>query len=137
MPKIALYQQWRGNHKFYLNGRLMTGPNPGRAFATLTLITVIVLSSSGTVLADLFKYDGSTFGLIVNIIAYPVVCFAWFRATFSDPGTVPKLFSDEAGSGKQDQSAQSFWFIVQNGQLVKTKYCFTCQIMRPPRTVHC
>ncbi|XP_056150034.1 palmitoyltransferase ZDHHC14-like [Lampris incognitus] len=70
-----------------------------------------------------------------------------FRASFSDPGVLPRATPDEAadlerqidvancpGGAKPPPRTRE---VLINGQTVKLKYCFTCKIFRPPRTSHC
>ncbi|CDQ59210.1 unnamed protein product [Oncorhynchus mykiss] len=72
-----------------------------------------------------------------------------FRASFSDPGVLPRATPDEAAdlerqigaangpSGPGYRPPPRTREVVINGQTVKLKYCFTCKIFRPPRASHC
>ncbi|XP_013881928.1 probable palmitoyltransferase ZDHHC14 isoform X2 [Austrofundulus limnaeus] len=66
-----------------------------------------------------------------------------FRASFSDPGVLPRATPDEAADlERQIDSGCSkppprIREVLINGQTVKLKYCFTCKIFRPPRASHC
>ncbi|XP_015225135.1 PREDICTED: probable palmitoyltransferase ZDHHC14, partial [Cyprinodon variegatus] len=67
-----------------------------------------------------------------------------FRASFSDPGVLPRATPDEAADLERqiDQTGCSkppprTREVLINGQTVKLKYCFTCKIFRPPRASHC
>lgn len=59
-----------------------------------------------------------------------------------DPATIPsRLFLYRAYERKFDRPTQGEerpkYLDVLNGRLTKMKYCWTCDIYRPPRTVHC
>ena len=54
---------------------------------------------------------------------------------FTDPGVIPS----RASLGKKELTKVPFqnWVVTHHLQTVKLKYCAECQIIRPPRTVHC
>ncbi|TRY77579.1 hypothetical protein DNTS_007216 [Danionella cerebrum] len=71
------------------------------------------------------------------------------RASFSDPGVLPRATPEEAAdierqidatnvpSGPGYRPPPRTREVLINGQTVKLKYCFTCKIFRPPRASHC
>ncbi|SIO73574.1 DHHC palmitoyltransferase [Babesia microti strain RI] len=78
--------------------------------------------------------------LNISIFSLTIICF--LKATFKSPGFIPRLPDSctayDAISGLYRKS-QPLKYIEMpiNGQLLKIKYCNTCNIYRPPRTVHC
>nr|XP_020444226.1 probable palmitoyltransferase ZDHHC14 [Monopterus albus] len=63
-----------------------------------------------------------------------------FRASFSDPGILPRAMLDEAANMERQIDSKPpprTREVLINGQAVKLKYCFTCKIFRPPRASHC
>uniref|UniRef100_A0A3Q3E7G9 Palmitoyltransferase n=1 Tax=Labrus bergylta TaxID=56723 RepID=A0A3Q3E7G9_9LABR len=67
-----------------------------------------------------------------------------FRASFTDPGVLPRATPDEAADLERQIDATGCSRppprtreVLINGQTVKLKYCFTCKIFRPPRASHC
>uniref|UniRef100_A0A672T706 Palmitoyltransferase n=1 Tax=Sinocyclocheilus grahami TaxID=75366 RepID=A0A672T706_SINGR len=66
------------------------------------------------------------------------------RASFTDPGVLPRATPEEAADIER-QIVDSTGYrppprtreVLINGQTVKLKYCFTCKIFRPPRASHC
>nr|XP_046229403.1 palmitoyltransferase ZDHHC14-like isoform X2 [Scatophagus argus] len=80
----------------------------------------------------------------VGGILFVFVMGMLFRASFTDPGVLPRATPDEAADlERQIDSAgcsrppPRTREVVINGQTVKLKYCFTCRIFRPPRASHC
>ena len=59
-----------------------------------------------------------------------------YRAATSNPGHMPCHIRDASFSTLSHPSVHSFLASVQ-GRLTTMKYCETCHIYRPPRTVHC
>ena len=64
----------------------------------------------------------------------------WVTAT-KDPATIPsRTFLMKAYERKTDRASEeqrNKYLDVVNGKLTKIKYCYTCDIYRPPRAIHC
>jgi palmitoyltransferase ZDHHC9/14/18 len=84
----------------------------------------------------------------------PVAVFGWlfdvitlsflFLTAFSDPGIVPPRvqpvdFEDGGDPGLRDREVELH--VVQDGTLhtyhVRRRWCYTCNVLRPPRASHC
>lgn len=73
-----------------------------------------------------------------------VVCFVWlvamnlatlFKVALTDPGIVPR---QQPPPGASDFSwPPAFKDVVIAGRAVQLKFCDTCYLYRPPRTIHC
>ena len=59
------------------------------------------------------------------------IAFLWVVTT-SDPGILLRVYSSE-----QDKKKFKSFCINQLGYLIQYKYCFSCNIIRPPRSTHC
>lgn len=120
-------------------GRCVTGPDYG---AFLAALFFIVVPSSLTVVFDIRYLLNSVHVLIVPIIV--CVMYIWLqlltigallRATWTDPGIIPARHGDRDNTSLLEENASKEVYV--NGRLVTVKYCFTCQIWRPPRAAHC
>ncbi|KAM9354628.1 palmitoyltransferase ZDHHC14-like [Pholidichthys leucotaenia] len=137
------WQVFPGRNRFYCDGRIMMGRQTGVFYLTL----VLILLTSGL----FFTFDCPFLASnvtpaipAVGGILFIFVMLTLFRASFSDPGVLPRATPDEAadlersvdsvGCSKPPPRTRE---VLINGQTVKLKYCFTCKIFRPPRTSHC
>ena len=109
------------------------GPDAHSSLGTLALI--IIPSGLFMGFSAPFYADEVSVALVV-VPALIMLCTLWnFTMTvFSDPGIVPRRpvkqnFGNSVPPRFQD--------VVINGFSVRLKYCMTCNIYRPPRTVHC
>ncbi|GBE59449.1 DHHC zinc finger domain-containing protein [Babesia ovata] len=77
-----------------------------------------------------------------NLVLYVLLVVEFFVMTLSNPGVLKKkhfpaqAYNHLTGAYRQ-VAPQRFLEIQINGQVISTKYCVTCHIYRPPRTVHC
>ncbi|XP_029109062.1 probable palmitoyltransferase ZDHHC14 isoform X1 [Scleropages formosus] len=150
VPRRRKWETFPGRNKFYCNGRIMMAKQTGVFYLTMVLIVV----TSGLFFA--FDCPFLATNLTPAIPAIGGVLFVFvmgmlFRASFSDPGVLPRATPDEAahlerqigedvangpGQGGYRPPPRTREVII-NGQTVKLKYCFTCKIFRPPRASHC
>lgn len=66
---------------------------------------------------------------VVPAIAMFFELVGFLKAGYTDPGIVPR--------SNQFLEYAPEKFIIVNGEECPIKYCKTCRIYRPPRTVHC
>ncbi|KAJ8356127.1 hypothetical protein SKAU_G00189210 [Synaphobranchus kaupii] len=144
-------RKWKafpGRNKFYCNGRIMMAKQTGVFYLTLVLIVV----TSGLFFAFDCPFLASNLTPAIPAIGGVLFLFVigmLFRASFSDPGVLPRATPDEAADLERQIDADNGPIsggyrppprtreVVINGQTVKLKYCFTCKIFRPPRASHC
>ncbi|XP_041716828.1 palmitoyltransferase ZDHHC14-like isoform X2 [Coregonus clupeaformis] len=142
------WQVFPGRNRFYCNGRVMMARQTGVFYLTLVLIMV----TSGLFFAFDCPFLASNLTPAIPVIGGVLLFFVLgmlFRASFSDPGVLPRATPDEAAdlerqidaangpSGPGYRPPPRTREVVINGQTVKLKYCFTCKIFRPPRASHC
>nr|XP_048298021.1 palmitoyltransferase ZDHHC18-like [Myodes glareolus] len=142
---LCKWEVFPGHNRFYCSGRLMLACHGG-VFA-LTLLLIL----STTVLFFFFDcpYLAHRLTLAVPIIAAILFFFVMsclLQTSFTDPGILPRATICEAAAlEKQIDNAGSSTYrpppwtreVLINGQMVKLKYCFTCKMFWPPRTLHC
>ncbi|KAM4713406.1 palmitoyltransferase ZDHHC14-like [Anableps anableps] len=137
------WQVFPGRNRFYCDGRVMMARQTGVFYLTL----VLILLTSGLFFAFDCPYLASHLSPAIPAVGAVLFVFVMgmlFRASFSDPGVLPRATPDEAadlerqidstGCSKPPPRTRE---VLINGQTVKLKYCFTCKIFRPPRASHC
>ncbi|XP_076873925.1 palmitoyltransferase ZDHHC14 [Brachyhypopomus gauderio] len=142
------WQVFPGRNKFYCDGRIMMAKQTGVFYLTMVLILV----TSGLFFAFDCPFLASNLSPAVPAIGGVLFLFVMgmlLRASFSDPGVLPRATPDEAADVERQIDAANgaggpgyrppprTREVVINGQTVKLKYCFTCKIFRPPRASHC
>ena len=79
-----------------------------------------------------FIHLKSYYILAIFIILYAIILFAIAKGGCLDPGIIPRQL------GKPHPFRRKTDFImVSNGSFVKFSYCYTCNIIKPPRASHC
>ncbi|MEQ2242794.1 Palmitoyltransferase zdhhc14 [Ilyodon furcidens] len=137
------WQVFPGRNRFYCDGRIMMARQTGVFYLTL----VLILLTSGLFFTFDCPYLASHLSPAIPAVGAVLFVFVMgmlFRASFSDPGVLPRATPDEAadlerqidstGCSKPPPRTRE---VLINGQTVKLKYCFTCKIFRPPRASHC
>jgi len=123
------YQRWDGSQRFYFGGRLMTGPRPYAPMLVLLLINCV----SGLLIAFPCVFYGSKnqyAPLIVIVLQLIAINVFWVLWSLTDPGIIPPVAHPNIDILKTT-------FFLHNSSFVKVKYWYTCNIIRPPRSVHC
>ncbi|KAK6922898.1 Palmitoyltransferase, DHHC domain [Dillenia turbinata] len=150
-----LYQVWKGNNRFVLNGRLIFGPDAKSLIVTLSFILVPVIIFCTLVARHLLQeLPESNAGYIIVVVAilFTIQVLVLLLLTSSrDPGIVPRnahppeeelcneAFAPCGGSGRQTPTLQlpRTKEVLVNDIPVRVKYCDTCMLYRPPRCSHC
>ncbi|XP_066533172.1 palmitoyltransferase ZDHHC14 isoform X2 [Hoplias malabaricus] len=142
------WQVFPGRNKFYCDGRIMMAKQTGVFYLTMVLILV----TSGLFFTFDCPFLASNLTPAIPAIGGVLFFFVMgmlLRASFSDPGVLPRATPEEAAdverqidaangaSGPGYRPPPRTREVVINGQTVKLKYCFTCKIFRPPRASHC
>lgn len=152
MAGKRVYQVWKGSNRFFLNGRLIFGPDVRSLLATIILIVtpiVIFCVFVARHLMDEFSHHAGIAIMVIAVVHTFGVLVLLLLTSGRDPGIVPRnLHPPEA---EEEVISQSDWSggqtpgsrlprtkdIIVNGVVVKVKYCDTCMLYRPPRCSHC
>ncbi|XP_030576698.1 probable palmitoyltransferase ZDHHC14, partial [Archocentrus centrarchus] len=137
------WQMFPGRNRFYCDGRIMMARQTGVFYLTL----VLILLTCGLFFTFDCPFLASNLTPAIPAIGGVLFVFVMgmlFRASFSDPGILPRGTPDEAADLEQQIDSAGCSRppprtreVLINGQTVKLKYCFTCKIFRPPRASHC
>ncbi|KAK3264460.1 hypothetical protein CYMTET_26801 [Cymbomonas tetramitiformis] len=133
--KVRNYQVWPGKNTFICKGRLIMGPDTNILCVTVSLITFPSAVFVGLVALDLYEKAGSSGPVILAFsIFLPLWCLLMLGITSSsDPGIIPRCPPPANGSSNISRART----VQVNGHFVKSKYCNTCNLYRPPRCSHC
>ncbi|KAJ8752633.1 hypothetical protein K2173_005522 [Erythroxylum novogranatense] len=149
--RLRIYQAWKGSNVFLLHGRLIFGPDARSLLLTLFLIiapVVIFCVFVARKLMDDFPHHLGI-SIVVVVVALTIIDLIFLLLTSGrDPGIVPRNSHppDPKAYGGQSElmHGQTPPFrlprtkdVLINGIVVKTKYCDTCLLYRPPRCSHC
>ena len=135
-----IYEVWSGRSKFWCSGRIMTGPDLRNLITTFILITVptgLFIAFPGM---DFITWGynnkpgvSGSWAIIVSGVLYVITVSLLFRTALVDPGIIPPNIIDENTYHFRPRISD----IVVNGMHTQLKYCDTCNITRPPRSIHC
>ncbi|KAM3602901.1 uncharacterized protein V6R79_013167 [Siganus canaliculatus] len=137
------WQVFPGRNRFYCGGRIMMAKQTGVFYLTL----VLILLTSGLFFTFDCPFLASNLTPAIPAVGGVLFVFVMgmlFRASFTDPGVLPRATPDEAADLERQLDSTGCSRppprtreVLINGQTVKLKYCFTCKIFRPPRASHC
>ncbi|CAI2386267.1 unnamed protein product [Moneuplotes crassus] len=140
---LKQFQIWPGASKFFCKGYVMTGPN-----VLMPIITfgVLLVACCGINATTLFYISAKCMHLplYVAVIIQLAMFYCLVKASFMDPGYLPRrnfmkiIRSDLTEMTVEEQAIPFFnHFLYSKAHSVKLKYCYTCEIYRPPRSSHC
>eukprot|EP00250_Pteridium_aquilinum_P006699 c16563_g1_i1 orf=606-1952(-) len=147
-----VYQVWKGHNRFFLGGRLIFGPDVRSLFLTLFMIlapVVVFCVFVGRHLMNNFPHHSGLAIMVVAVVHTFVIVVLLLLTSARDPGIVPRNIhppepEDDVSSSSDMSAYQSpkprlprIKDVIVNGVTVKTKYCDTCMLYRPPRCSHC
>ncbi|ESS30777.1 DHHC zinc finger domain-containing protein [Toxoplasma gondii VEG] len=130
-----------GANYVYCNGCGITGPDRRTALVSLAMILI----PSVVFMIWTSPWFASHFGVGVPLTQALLVLLTvyFFSVTAcSDPGILPRhrspmnAFDPLTGAYRARQPPR-YQDVVINGNCIRLKFCTTCNIYRPPRSVHC
>ncbi|CAK8576845.1 unnamed protein product [Lathyrus sativus] len=145
------YRAWKGNNVFFLQGRLIFGPDVKYMIRTIFLIVAPVAVFCAFVARNLVDDFPHHFGysiLILVIINTIFVLIALLVTSGRDPGIVPRNWYPPVPESYRESvdidiehnrscNLPQIKEVIINGKIVKAKHCDTCMLYRPPRCSHC
>lgn len=134
-----------GNNKLFCNNTLITGKRfYNMFFSSLLILTPTVLLFYLTIgihntkpLHSANPASASTaIILILNILLCSTVILFVFLSGCKDPGILARRF-DSLIKRKFELDMKTEYTVLNKGALTKLVLCYSCNIIRPPRTSHC
>ncbi|MCL7051076.1 hypothetical protein MKW94_006067, partial [Papaver nudicaule] len=149
-PRV--YQTWKGNNRFFLQGRFIFGPDVRSVALTIFLIAAPVTVFCVFVAKKLMDVYSHHLGISIMVVAVAFTLYdlaLLLLTSGRDPGIIPRNAhppepegfdgNAEVGGGQTPQLRLPRMkdVTLANGAVVKVKYCDTCMLYRPPRCSHC
>ncbi|KAJ9683201.1 hypothetical protein PVL29_018973 [Vitis rotundifolia] len=148
---LRTYQTWKGSNIFFLQGRLIFGPDVRSLGLTVFLIvapvTVFCVFVARKLMDDYPHHLGISIMVVAVVFTFYVLVLLLLTSG-RDPGIIPRNAHppepegyDGSAEGVGGQTPQlrlpRIKEVEVNGVTVKIKYCDTCMLYRPPRCSHC
>eukprot|EP01080_Neovahlkampfia_damariscottae_P010973 gene10973-3680_t len=135
------YKEFEGKNRILCCGYMILGPD--LRFFLISVFLIFIPSVIFPVHVGYFYYVTTPLYISIpiwvlsgsaSILVYTFLCIT----SFMDPGILPRtpdLTEDNSTDSRCIPHAQET--VLVNGKPTVLKYCFTCQIYRPPRSSHC
>ena len=140
LKPIHSYEVWDGVRNFYCGGKLHIGPNQRNLIIVILLINVTNAISLSFSWIDYARVDGNLLPLVFGLPLWILVNFYLYKAATSDPGLIPKQADDDHSRKWRSEFKNYLVIDGLNGQkafVTRLKFCYSCMIFRPKRSVHC
>lgn len=140
-PKTPNYMLYTGNTKTGCRGHCIFGSKPLMAVFSLIFFNLPAIINLARTLPnykdkEMIIYLAPIMGVLIvitNVLS--------FMTTFSNPGIVGKLQNSlrmrTVSNLAETREMDHYDLVVRGPYLTKLKFCITCFIYRPLRTVHC
>ncbi|VTZ70904.1 palmitoyltransferase DHHC4, putative [Plasmodium chabaudi chabaudi] len=130
-----------GENKIHCNGLFISGPSFLAVISSFLMMLIPVAIFHAFTSPWLFKKD-IYLVTVFNLIFFVLTIYTFFKTSFMDPGIIPRqssvlnlydaIIDQQRGAQPPKQKE-----VLINGVFYKLKYCYTCNIYRGIRTVHC
>ena len=129
-------KNWKGNNKLFCNKRIYAGSQYYYSFGTILYIIFFGISFIIFIILKLNSYFHKILFLIIYIIYLLIVIFFCLICAFTDPGIIPinRLTTKDLQNANCNSNNRLFYI---NGYRYKIRFCYTCNIIKPPGVSHC
>ncbi|VEV58984.1 palmitoyltransferase DHHC4, putative [Plasmodium vinckei vinckei] len=130
-----------GENKIHCNGLFISGASYLAVTSSFLMMLIPVIIFHAFTSPWLFKKD-IYLVTVFNLIFFVLTIYTFFKTSFMDPGIIPRQSSvlnlydaiiDQYRGAQPPKQKE----VLINGVFYKLKYCYTCNIYRGIRTVHC
>ena len=129
-------KNWKGNNKLFCKKRIYAGSQYYYSFGTILYILFYGISFMIFVILKLDSYSRKIIFLIIYALYLLIVIFFCLICAFTDPGIIPinKLTTKDLQNANCNSNNRVFYI---NGFRYKIRFCYTCNIIKPPGVSHC
>ena len=133
---INTLKYWKGNNKFFCNKNIYAGSQFYYSFGTILYILFYGMSFIFFVIKEISSNPKKLIFLIIySLYLFVIIAFCLICA-FTDPGIIPinKLTTKDLQNANCSSNNRVFYI---NGIRHKIRFCYTCNIIKPPGVSHC
>jgi len=130
---VKRYEVWPGKNKFYCRGRLVTAKETEGFYATLGM--TIVPSVLFWVFTCVPLLPVTPVPFIISLYTTITMMSSLYVASFMDPGILPR--GTPRKTNEEEEMPPKVIKIGPQETDIEVKWCYTCNIYRPPRASHC
>ncbi|SCM26299.1 palmitoyltransferase, putative [Plasmodium berghei] len=130
-----------GENNIHCNGLFISGPSFLAVTSSFLMMVIPVAIFHAFTSPWLFKKD-IYLVTVFNLLFFVLTIYTFFKTSFMDPGIIPRQNSvlslyDAIIDQRRGAQPPKQKEVLINGVFYKLKYCYTCNIYRGIRTVHC
>ena len=133
---ISTLKYWKGNNKFFCKKNIYAGAQYYYSFGTALYILLYGISFIIFVIMKLnTSFEKYIYLSIYSLYLFIVIFFCLICA-FTDPGIIPinKLSTRDLQNANCSSNNRLYYI---NGIRYKKRFCYTCNIIKPPGVSHC
>ena len=133
---INTLKYWKGNNKFFCNKNIYAGSQFYYSFGTILYILFYGMSFIFFVIKEISSNPKKLIFLIIYSLYLFVIIVFCLICAFTDPGIIPinKLTTKDLQNANCSSNNRVFYI---NGIRHKIRFCYTCNIIKPPGVSHC
>ena len=133
---INTLKYWKGYNKFFCKKNIYAGAQYYYSFGTILYILIYGLSFIIFVILKITSNIHKLIFLLLYTIYLIITIFFCLICAFSDPGIIPinKLTTKDLENANCSSTDRVFYI---NGIRHKIRFCYTCNIIKPPGVSHC
>ncbi|ANQ10335.1 Zinc finger protein [Plasmodium coatneyi] len=130
-----------GENKIHCKGGFVSGPAFLTVISSFLMILVPVAIFHAFTSTWFFEKD-IYYVSFLNLFFFTLTIYTFFKTSFMDPGIIPRqksvlnIYDVIIQQYRETQPPRQKEVLI-NGNFYKLKYCYTCNIYRGIRTVHC
>ena len=133
---INTIKNWRGNNKFFCNKKIYAGAQYYYSFGTTLYILFYGISFIIFVILKIKTNPEKIICLILYSLYLLIVIIFCLICAFTDPGIIPINQLTTRDLQNENCSSNKRLFYI-NGIRHKIRFCYTCNIIKPPGVSHC
>ncbi|CAA9990832.1 palmitoyltransferase, putative [Plasmodium knowlesi strain H] len=130
-----------GENKIHCKGGFVSGPAFVTVISSFLMILIPVAIFHAFTSTWFFEKD-IYYVSFLNLFFFTLTIYTFFKTSFMDPGIIPRqksvlnIYDVIIQQYRETQPPRQKEVLI-NGNFYKLKYCYTCNIYRGIRTVHC